>query len=455
MDAKDFLAEIRLHRKLFLAIMAACVAVGLGSAIAAPAKYVSTTQLIVSIEGATTASAYENDQVVSGRVNSYVALLTSEVVNQRVIDELGLSRSARDLADDVSATIVPPRTAVIDVAVSGETPEEARLLAATLASEFISYTDVLERPTGADDQKVHVAVVNSASTPRGSLPRPLTFGVLGALAGLVLGSVAVWLRVRADPVVRTPERAAAVSGLPVIGSVSAALSVAGESLDGYRRLRTRLLSMTGWSDDVTARGRVWVVTCAAGETSSATPASNLGGTFAAGEGRVIVVDAGSAGAAGEFDVESGPGLFDVLAGSASADQAIRCRLDQLPDVLPAGSGHGEPADLLATSTMRRLVHRLRTEYSHIVIAAPPVLPTVAASMVSEYADGVLLVVTPGTTRRRELALAAEKLRMAGNPLTGTVMCTDPVEPALPAGEQTPRSSSIPEVESDEMPSSAR
>ncbi|SDE15746.1 Wzz/FepE/Etk N-terminal domain-containing protein [Rhodococcus tukisamuensis] len=437
MNVRTFLAAVRLHWKLFLTVLLACVVVGVGGALLAPGKYASTTQLLVSIQGSATATAYENDQVVWGRVNSYVELLTTEAVNQRVVDKLGLSQSARELADNVSATIVPPRTTVIDLAVADASPDQARLLANTLAGEFIAYTGALETPTGMDGQKVHTTVVTSASTPHRRLPGPLTFGALGALVGLVLGAVAVWVRSRMDPVVRTAERAAAVSGLPVLGSVSSAQVADAESLDGYRRLRTRLLS--GWSGEVADPALVWVVTCAAAETSTVRLASNLGSALASSGGRVIIVDTDPTGEIGDWEVESHPGLFDVLAGSASVDQAIRSRFDRLPDVLAAGFWEGDPADRLATSTMRTLVHRLRTDYTHVVIAAPPVLSTVAASTVSEYADGVLLVVVLGATRRRDLVRAAEDLRMTGAPVAGIVICTEQGEAPEPDVESTGRS----------------
>ena len=57
----------------------------------------------------------------------------------------------------------------------------------------------------------------------------------------------------------------------------------------------------------------------------------------------------------------------------------------------------------------------------MIVAAPPVLKTITASVVSEYADGVLLVIALGTTRRRDLGRAADNLRATGAPLTGAVL----------------------------------
>ena len=165
MNLKSFLAAVRLYRKTFVVVTVTVLAMGLIWLLLTPAQYVSTTQLLVSIQGSTTAAAYENDQVVAGRVNSYIALLTSDVVIKRVIDKLGLSLTSGELAAKVSATNVP-QTSIIDVAVTDKSPEQAQRLADTLAAEFVSYTDALETPTGEDGQKVHTTVVTAASAPR-------------------------------------------------------------------------------------------------------------------------------------------------------------------------------------------------------------------------------------------------------------------------------------------------
>lgn len=203
MNLKTFVAAVRRYVKTFVAVAGVVFAVGLAWIILTPAKYVSTTQLMVSISGSTTAAAYQNDQVVAGRINSYIPLLSSGVVTQRVIDKLGLSMTAAQLAAEISATNVPPKTSIIDVAVTDESPQRARLIADTLAQEFISYTTALETPTGEDSQKVHTTVISVASEPRERRAERVILGVLAGLTALLLGSVAVWIRSRTDPVVRT------------------------------------------------------------------------------------------------------------------------------------------------------------------------------------------------------------------------------------------------------------
>ena len=58
---------------------------------------------------------------------------------------------------------------------------------------------------------------------------------------------------------------------------------------------------------------------------------------------------------------------------------------------------------------------------HVIVAAPPVLTTITASVVSDYADAVLLVISAGHDGRRDLGHAADNLRATGAPLTGAVL----------------------------------
>jgi Mrp family chromosome partitioning ATPase len=57
----------------------------------------------------------------------------------------------------------------------------------------------------------------------------------------------------------------------------------------------------------------------------------------------------------------------------------------------------------------------------VLIDSPPVLPVADAMILSSYADGVLLVVASGQTRRGELRRTTEKLAQAGAPAVGCVL----------------------------------
>jgi capsular polysaccharide biosynthesis protein len=394
-NLKTFLATIRLYWKTFVVVTGVVFAAGVALLLLSPAQYVSTAQLMVSIQGSTTAAAYQNDTVVTGRVNTYIALLTSDAASQRVIDKLGLPLTASELAAKVSATNVPPSTSIIDVEVTDPSPEQARRIADTLATEFVSFTDTLETPTGEDGQRVHTTVVTAASEPQSRLVERVLLGVLVALAALLLGAVAVWIRSLTDRVVRNADQAAAAAGVPGLGILNSAAATTLGDLDGYRRLRTRLQPTPA-----TNAGGVVELTSVGSDVDVAGVASNLGRAMALTGGRTVVVyaaDPESIGAQGPT-----PGA------------------DGLPDTLLVGNWAADPATV-ATKAVADVVDRLGRDYEHVVIASPPVLDSLTASAVSEYADAILLLVSAKGTKRRDVKSAAENLVATGAPLTAVVL----------------------------------
>jgi capsular polysaccharide biosynthesis protein len=206
---KAFAAAVRRYRLTYLIVAAVVFALGLTAVLLAPVKYVSTTRLMVSVEGSTTAAAYQNEEVATRRVRSYIPLITSGVVSQRVIDKLGLPVTPSQLADKITVANVPPKTPLIDIEVTDDSPSRARQITETVAGEFIAYAASIETPTGEDSQKVHTRVVSDAGEGREDPLKPVFLGVLAALAALLLGAVAVWIRaVRERDVPATDDAAA-------------------------------------------------------------------------------------------------------------------------------------------------------------------------------------------------------------------------------------------------------
>lgn len=216
MNVREFLSTIRRYWKTFAAVSLTVLALGIAWLVLSPLQYVSTAQLLVTLNGTSTASAYQNNTVVDSRVKSYVVLLTSDVFSQRVVDKLGLKMGAHELAGKVSAVQVPPNTAVIDIAVTDPSPEQARRIAGTVADEFVTYTQALESPTGADAQKVQTTVISQATEPRSRLAERIVVAGLLVLLALLAGMLAVWIRSSGARAERN--RPQPVTDMPVSGS---------------------------------------------------------------------------------------------------------------------------------------------------------------------------------------------------------------------------------------------
>ena len=195
----DTVVEVRRRWRTLLIVTVLIAAIGLGWLSATPVTYTASTQLLVSVAGSTTSTAYQNDDIARERINSYIPLIASDVVAQRVVDALGLRTSARDVADRVSATRVPPNTSIIDLETTANSADAAEALADSYARQFIAYTAAIETATGADSHRIRVTEIGSASDARDDTAIRIAVGALVVLVAVLLGVVAVWVASRATP----------------------------------------------------------------------------------------------------------------------------------------------------------------------------------------------------------------------------------------------------------------
>jgi Mrp family chromosome partitioning ATPase len=80
-------------------------------------------------------------------------------------------------------------------------------------------------------------------------------------------------------------------------------------------------------------------------------------------------------------------------------------------VLPAGSAHTQPTELLASSQMRQLFEMLRRQFDRIVVDAASA-QTADTGALQTAVDGVLVVVRAGHTPRPAIERALESIPTA-------------------------------------------
>jgi capsular polysaccharide biosynthesis protein len=415
MNFKSFVAMIRLYLKTFVAVVAVVFVLCAGWIVLFQMKYVSHAQLLVSMNGSSTAEAYENDSVIAARVSTYLTLLNSDVVSQHVIDKLKLKTTAPELSTQINAINVPPKTAVIDIAVTDSSAAEARQIAQTVADEFVGFTNAMETPTGEGSQKVVTTVVTAASEPHRQRLMPVILGLLSLAFALVVGAMAVWLRSALDPVIRVGYRAGVAAKVPVLGEVTITSSDpeadSSDSISEFRQVRHRLRAAEAASGSAVVR---------TGET-----ADGILRERASEQSSVLEVTA--------VDDESGLDTREVayrlarvmMLGGAKAVLVETGTNDSEDEPSSAGeivAGEAGMPDMLSvTEVSNEAISGLREDYDAVVIAAPPVLSTLAPNQVSDTADSVVLLVALDQTKRLDVEQAATKLSGWGVPFRGVIL----------------------------------
>jgi protein-tyrosine kinase len=175
----------------------------------------------------------------------------------------------------------------------------------------------------------------------------------------------------------------------------AGLAPKSAAAEQYRQLRTRLAHAEGANNLRT----VLVTSPQKGEGKSITSA-NLALTMAQELQRKVVIleaDLRKPSMQQLFGLPSGPGLTEYLLGAAELKDVMRFLPDHNLTVIHAGSAAANPAELLGSTAMRRLLDTLRTQFDRVILDTPPVLPLADVAVLAPLVDGSLMVVRAGVT----------------------------------------------------------
>ncbi len=120
-----------------------------------------------------------------------------------------------------------------------------------------------------------------------------------------------------------------------------------------------------------------------------------------------------------LDVEGRPGLGELLAQEATAQEVLRQPALSRLTVLPAGAPRDDAGVLIASAAMKRFLEQARAHFDEIYLDAPPVLPVADGALLASMSDAAVLVVRAGETARGLVWQAVESL--SGARLLGCVL----------------------------------
>lgn len=123
-----------------------------------------------------------------------------------------------------------------------------------------------------------------------------------------------------------------------------------------------------------------------------------------------------------FGINNARGVTNYLSGESEIENLLQ-PYDKLPNLklLPSGPVPPNPAELLGSDEMRKLLVQLGGRFAHIVIDSPPAISFTDASILSTLVDGVMLVVHGGRSSRAVVRRAKQQLLDVGAHIFGIVL----------------------------------
>jgi len=201
------------------------------------------------------------------------------------------------------------------------------------------------------------------------------------------------------------------------------LNVNGRSplAEAYRQLRTSVLLSTAGRAPKTL-----LVTSSLPGEGKTTTAVNTALSLAQTSASVVIID-------GDmrrprlrsiFDLPGQDGLSSILSSDITVDEMMRYVVrDEASGlfILPSGPVPPNPAELLGSDQMRKLIEVLSAAFTHIVIDSPPVSSFTDGVLIGSIVDGVLLVVHGGKSSRDVVRRSRQLLLDVGAKIVGVVL----------------------------------
>ena len=191
--------------------------------------------------------------------------------------------------------------------------------------------------------------------------------------------------------------------------------------EAYRHLRTSVLLSTA--------GRApksLLVTSSVPSEGKTTTAVNTALSLAQTGASVLVVDADMRRPRlhSIFGISNGRGLSTILSDDLSEAEILSIIHQHEGtglNILPSGAIPPNPAELLGSEQMRRLIRTLEGTFTHVVIDTPPIGSFTDGVLASTLVDGVLLVVHSGKTSRGVARRTKQLLQDVGAKVFGVIL----------------------------------
>lgn len=159
-----------------------------------------------------------------------------------------------------------------------------------------------------------------------------------------------------------------------------------------------------------------------GEGKSTT-AVNLSYVFAEKGSKVLLIDADLRipSIAKKLDIESSPGLADLLRGKGTQISEFQSHLLSNWFVLPSGDIPPNPSELLGSSRMENVLNQLREMFDYIIVDLPPVNIVSDAISISSLISGMIVVIREEYTEKKELERCFRQLKLSNVNILGCVL----------------------------------
>lgn len=172
-----------------------------------------------------------------------------------------------------------------------------------------------------------------------------------------------------------------------------------------------------------ARNNLITISGPAPEVGKSFISINLATILAQSDKRVLIIDADlRRGYLHKyFNLDTQPGLTELLNGQQSLDTVIRPTEVPGLSVISCGKSPANPSELLSSNQFKNLLEQMSEKFDHVIIDTPPVLAVTDGIIISQYTGVNLVIARYAKTQMKELELTLNRFEQAGVKVNGFIL----------------------------------
>ncbi|MFL6733837.1 MAG: polysaccharide biosynthesis tyrosine autokinase [Sphingomicrobium sp.] len=275
----------------------------------------------------------------------------------------------------------------------------------------------------------NISIIDRALVPGAPFKPNLPLNVLlGVIVGLMLGALTAFILEQLEEAAVLPADFQRKLGVPLLGATPK-LATTGDVQEALRESKSALsesyfsiLTSIQFSTTHGAPSTILMTSSQAGEGKSTTSLALAQGLAAVGA-RVLLID-------GDMRNPSlhkalgrplSAGLSNLLTGHGEMEELIQQTPTPNLWLMMAGQVPPNPAELLSTDAVDRILAKARGQFDHVVIDGPPVLGLADAPLLSRAAEGTVLVLEAQRTRATQARHAIDRILAVRGNVIGAVL----------------------------------
>ncbi len=317
---------------------------------------------------------------------------------------------------------------------SKDLSEEDKLKLQNAVSKYLESEQELRKLTVAEElvRGQYEILLDEGVPAQPVSPRPARNAALAFFASLLLGLGLAFLVDYLDDTIDTREEAERLAEAPILGEIPReeegreerrsvivmVTSPKSSTAESFRALRTNI-QFINYEQDI----KLLMFTSAGPEAGKSFTVANLGVALAEAGHRVLVIcaDMRKPNLHTFFHLDNKTGLSTVLIGKASLEECLRSSGMANLKVLTSGPLPPNPSELLGSRRMNEVLERARQIADVVLLDTPPVLATSDAAVLGPRVDGVVMVLSAGSSRRDETRKTRVLLEQVKTRILGVVL----------------------------------